>query len=76
MTYENDPRRPLPRSDIDRGNSTAWGVGAAIVAAVIIVGGMMLYGNSDRSTTASTSPQTTQTAPSPSPTPAPPAKTQ
>ena len=42
MTYENGPRRPLPRADIDRGNSTAWGVGAAIVAAVIIVGGMML----------------------------------
>ena len=73
MTYENDPRQPLPRTTVNQSTNMAWGVGAAVIAILIVIGGIYFYsGSSER--TAGTSPPTTQTTPSPAPTP--PAKTQ
>jgi hypothetical protein len=46
-------------------DSLAWGLGAAVVAAVLVIGGIMLY-NSDRGTqTASTQTPNAQSTPSP-----------
>jgi hypothetical protein len=76
MTYvdPNDPnRRSDPRyANEERNSAMAWGVLA--VLAILVIGGFLLYHNTEHTQTASNAPAVTQPAPTPAPATSPPAK--
>jgi hypothetical protein len=77
MTYENDPRRPMPRASgpniNNRYSGMAWRVLA--VFALLVVAGFMFYnsGGHGPQTASNTAPSTSP--PATAPVPAPPTKT-
>jgi hypothetical protein len=65
MTWQNDPNRAK------RTSRTGLGWGAAALAALLVIGGIVMFGNSDRSTTAAVNDRSPITNNVPAQTPAP-----
>ena len=79
MSMYNDPRdynrdvNPRDPGYIAPADDVSWGLPIAILAVIVIVGGLFFYGYSDRTQTAQYQPPVTQGTPALPPAPATPA---